>query len=536
MFWVDEIVEDIIKKYPEKDSFLITDWWTPSGHAHFGGLRGPLIHDIIRRGLSEKKKKAIFKFGIDDFDPMDGLPVYVDKSFSKYMGIPLNKIPAPDGKNKSFAEQYTNEFKNILQSLGGEIEFVSVYEAYKAGKYNESIKLILDHTKEIRSIYKEISGSEKGEDWYPFQVVCPNCGKIGTTIVTDWDGDEVEFTCREDLVEWAKGCNFKGKLSPFDGNGKLLWRVEWPSKWFVFGSEVEGEGKDHFAAGGSRDVADRIFRDIFKKTPPYDIRYEHLLIGGAKMSSSKGLGVTAQNMFDLLPANILRFLFARTKIKRALEFNPDGETISLLYDEYDRCLLDFQSDHKLDTSRAFYFSEIDPKKEQPKYLLRFSKIAYMLQMPRVDIFEYAKQEKASEAKSLEAEGEVGGAALSDIEKKEIESRIEIAKKWLKKFAPDSYRFTVQQELPEVAKKLTRSQQEFMEKILNIFQSKEKWTGEDLHKQIHNIKNSMEINPRDAFSAIYLTFIGKDSGPQAGWLLASLEREFVIKRLKEATDA
>ncbi|GAH15272.1 unnamed protein product, partial [marine sediment metagenome] len=35
-----------------------------------------------------------------------------------------------------------------------------------------------------------------------------------------------------------------------------------------------------------------------------------------------------------------------------------------------------------------------------------------------------------------------------------------------------------------------------------------------------------------FSAIYIIFIGKDSGPQAGWFLTSLDRNFVIKRLKE----
>jgi lysyl-tRNA synthetase class 1 len=43
---------------------------------------------------------------------------------------------------------------------------------------------------------------------------------------------------------------------------------------------------------------------------------------------------------------------------------------------------------------------------------------------------------------------------------------------------------------------------------------------------------MEISPQEAFSAIYLSFLGKESGPQAGWLLASLEHEFVVTRLTE----
>jgi len=518
MFWVDEIIEDIEKKL-SKESYLITDWKTPSGHAHFGSLRGPLIHDLIRRGLSDKGKAAILKFGIDDFDPMDGLPVYIDQSFIQYMGMPLNTIPAPDGKSKSYADQYANELRDVIDSLGGKVEFVSVFEAYKEGRYNETIKIALDHASEIRKIYKEVSGSDKGDDWYPIQVVCPNCGKIGTTKVTGWDGKEVEFTCEEDLVEWAKGCGHKGKMSPFDGNGKLLWKVEWPSKWFVFGSEIEGEGKDHSAAGGSRDVANRIYREIFKKEPPYDIPYEHLLIGGAKMSSSKGLGVTAKDMLDLLPANILRFMFTRTKAKRALEFNPEGDTIPLVYDEYDRCSAVFIEDPDSDLGRAFYYAEIDPEKNQPVYLLRFSKIAYMIQMPRVDILEYAEKEK--------------GVNLTDIEVREIENRVEIAKKWLEKFAPESFKFSILENMPERAKNLSVLQKEFLAKILSSMQKKE-YSGEDLHHEIHDIKKEMDIDPKEAFAAIYLSFIGKDSGPQAGWLLASLDKNMVIKRLEEAS--
>ncbi|MCL5407008.1 MAG: lysine--tRNA ligase [Patescibacteria group bacterium] len=516
MFWADEIVEDIIKKIP-KDSYLVTDWMTTSGHAHVGSLRGVIVHDLIKRGLLTNNKKAEFQWGFDDFDPMDGLPSYLDESWLQYMGKPLCNIPAPDGNSESFAKQYGAEFEEVFTKLGVKPKIVWTSELYKKGEFNESIKIILDHATEIRKIYKEISGSDKGDNWYPFQVICPKCGKIGTTKVTGWDGQEVEFTCEENLVEWAQGCGYKGKVSPFDGNGKLPWKVEWPSKWYITKTDIEGEGKDHFASGGSRDIADIIFREVFKKTPPYDIRYEHILIGGAKMSSSKGLGVTAKDMADFLPGNILRFLFVRTRYKRAIDFQPEGETIPLLYDEFDRAWMAYNTDPKLDLSRAFYYTEIDPDKKQLKYLLRFSKIAYMLQMPHVDIFEYAKVEKEED--------------LTEIERQEIEDRIMVAKVWLEKFAPESYKFTICEKLPEIAKEISAQQKEFLKKILETIKSKD-FTGEDLHQEIHQIKKETGIPPRDAFSAIYLVFLGKDSGPQAGWLLASLDKNFVLKRLEE----
>jgi heme O synthase-like polyprenyltransferase len=49
--------------------------------------------------------------------------------------------------------------------------------------------------------------------------------------------------------------------------------------------------------------------------------------------------------------------------------------------------------------------------------------------------------------------------------------------------------------------------------------------------------SGQLSPREAFGAIYRAFLGKDSGPQAGWLLAALDRRFVLGRLTEvARDA
>ncbi len=522
MFWADEIIEDIIKKIP-KSAYLITDWLTPSGHAHIGSLRGLVIHDMIRRGLEEKGKTATFQFGFDDFDPMDGLPVYVDKSFEQYMGLPLCAVPAPDGKSKSYADQYLNEAIAVFTGLGIGAKFIRDSEMHKAGKYDEVIRTVIDNAELIRKIYFEVSGSRKEADWFPLQVVCPKCGKIGTTKVTAWDGEKVKFTCMENLVEWAKGCGYKGEISPFGGNAKLPWKVAWATRWFTFGTDIEGEGKDHFAAGGSRDIADRIYREIFKKEPPYDIPYEHILVAGKKMSKSKGTGVTAKDIYDFLPANILRFLFTRTRAKRTIDFHPEGETIPLLYDEFDRGAAAFQKDPESDLARAYYYAKIDLHQKTPEYVLRFSKVAHLAGGG----FKLGPEQYAAEEK---------GTELSIIEAEELQNRIEIAQKWLNLYAPDSYKFSIQNEVPAQAKNLTPEQREFLSIILEKIESKESWTGEELHKEIHTIKTETGISPRDAFSSIYLVFIGKDSGPQAGWLLASLERDFVIKRLKEVSHA
>ena len=65
----------------------------------------------------------------------------------------------------------------------------------------------------------------------------------------------------------------------------------------------------------------------------------------------------------------------------------------------------------------------------------------------------------------------------------------------------------------------------MRKLIERMESKMDWT-------LHDIKKETEINPRDFFSAIYISFLGKNSGPKAGWFLSVLDKEFLEKRLGE----
>jgi lysyl-tRNA synthetase class 1 len=57
-------------------------------------------------------------------------------------------------------------------------------------------------------------------------------------------------------------------------------------------------------------------------------------------------------------------------------------------------------------------------------------------------------------------------------------------------------------------------------------------GQELHSKIHEIRKESGIEPKELFSAIYISFLGKDSGPKAGWFLSVLDREFLERRLGE----
>lgn len=525
--WVDVILEDILARRPA-DRYVINDAKSPSGSIHVGSLRGVVLHDCIARGLRDKGRDAKFLYGFDDYDPMDARPVGVPAEFDRYLGMPLSEIPAPGGSAGTYARYYAMEFAAVWQKVGAGAEIYWTSEMYKSGRFNEAIRLALDHADAIIQIDREISGSQKAER-HPIQPLCESCGRIGTTVVTGRDGQLVSYECRPDKVTWVRGCGHRGRRSPFDGGSKLQYKTEWAAKWWILGVSIEGAGKDHMTKGGSHDVAAAIAERVFSYPTPYPIPYEWFLVGGRKMSTSKGVGVPAAEIVQILRPELARFLMVRPHYRQQINFDPAGETIPTLYDEYDRAWGAYFGDVEATTSadadllrdhaRTFYYSRTDG--EQPRaYRMRFAKVAYLMQMPTVDVASAAAQEK--------------GAPLTEADRVELDRRVENARHWLETYAPAHYRFQVQAALPPV--ELSASQRTFLGRLAAVVAERERWPGEDLHARIHEVKSEMNLAPKEAFSAIYLAFLGKPSGPQAGWFLASLDREFVLRRLQEAGTA
>jgi lysyl-tRNA synthetase class 1 len=274
--------------------------------------------------------------------------------------------------------------------------------------------------------------------------------------------------------------------------------------------------------GGTHDVAREISTRVFTRPSPYAFAYEFLLFGGKKMSTSHADCMPAREILEILRPELARFLIVRPVPRKQVEFDPRGETIPALYDEYDRAAAAYFHDtENPDLARTFYFSRVDG--EQPRcYRPRFIKIAYLLQIPSVDLPRAVALEK--------------GAPLDDADRVELDLRVTDARRWLATYAPDHYKFQVQASLPETVSALTPAQRRYLARVAETFAGR-RWTGEDLHARLHALKDELGLTAREAFEAIYLAFLGKDSGPQAGWFLASLDPDFVLGRLREgAQDA
>jgi lysyl-tRNA synthetase class 1 len=514
--WVDLLVEDLLKRHA--GPHVVNDAKTPSGHVPVGHLRGVIMHDCVARALRDAGVPTEFLYGFDDYDPMDDVPPHLPE-YARYLGTPFVNIPSPDGRAPSYGHYFAAEFAGVFERLGAHPRIYRTSEMYRSGQFDEAIRAALDEVQVIREIYREVTHSARVDDhWWPIQVLCERCGRIGTTNVLAWTGDVVEYHCAPDKVSWAQGCGYRGTRSPFGGGSKLLYRVEWPAKWRILGVTVEGAGKDHMTRGGTHDVARELSARVFGRPAPYAFAYEFLLFGGKKMSTSKAVGVGAAEILEVLRPDLARFLIVRPLPRRQLEFDPRGETIPTLYDEYDRASAAYF--HELDNpdlARTFYYARING--DPPRcYRPRFAKVAHLIQRPTVDLARVVAREK--------------GAPLTEADREELERRIADARRWLAAYASEHDKFEVHTTLPNAAATLTRAQRQYLARVAEGLGTRA-WTGEELHAHLHALKAEMGLTPREAFGAVYQAFLGKDSGPQAGWFLTALDRQFVLRRLREA---
>ena len=525
MDWADELAARVTG--PQ----VINDSKTPSGTVHVGSLRGPVILDVIVRAIRAAGTPITFLYGVDDLDPMDAQALLTPDAVEREMGRPLAHIPdlAGDG-HASYARHHAQAFIDTFARLGVFPDrYYWMSEHYAAGEMDPYIRLALDRAATVREIYRRVANVQHSDAWHPLSVICENCGRIGTTIVTAWDGERVRYDCRADLVEWAHGCGFSGWVSPFGGRAKLPWNLEWAAQWSLFGVTIEPCGKDLATAGGSRDRADAIASEVFEREPPLRVDYEFLNVGGKKMSTSKGHGTPATKIVEIVPAEQLRLLFLRPKPNQAIEFDPDGsDAIPRLFDEFDRLAAatagrDVKGELPAGFERVFRYSLVDPTAdvdaEAALFRPAFSHLAMLAQVPGVDVPARVREEKGS-----------------DLDLREtgiLDERLRSARAWLEAYAPDRARMTVREALPAEAAALVDDQRAFLADLGQRAGAAAPRGGDAWQNLIFTTATDRELPPGRAFEALYLAFLGRPNGPRAGWLLASLDVAFVLERLGEA---
>ena len=513
MTWIDTILD----RCPPP--VVVNDSKTPSGLAHVGSLRGVLIHDALARAARQRGAEARFIYGCDDMDPVDEIPHGTGEHFREHLGVPLFRAPAPPGlPGESMADAYFGEFTSTFAPLGVDADFYYMSAVYRSGRLDETIDAYLRAASTVRDIYRRETGSIRPPDWLPFQPICEACGRVGTTYASDYDGETVAYECRADLVKWAEGCGNAGRKSPFGGNGKLPWKLEWAAKWKVLGVSLEGGGKDHMGAGGSHKVAAALAREVLRCDVPVSFSYEFFTLAGAKMSSSRGIGATASELADILPPELLRYLVLRVQPRKAVDFALDVAGVTRAFAEYER-LWRTLPDSGPGQQQLFALSQPDPgggPPPPPHYSPPFDTLVSVVQQPHIDLVEH-----------MEA---VGRTDLSPNERQWIERKRQTAEAWSQRFSEMAARLTVIDDFEAEAGRLSNHERSFLSVASGLLAGLDAWNAAAIQAVLFDASRVVGIDPPQAFAALYTVFFGWPEGPRAGSFLEFVGKQQTCSRL------
>lgn len=463
--WVEKIVEEVGEK-----EHVIATGVSPSGPIHIGNMREVLIADAVYKRLVEKGIDAKFIYIVDTYDPLRRLYPFLPKEFEEHVGKPLSEIPDPWGCCPNYADHFLIPFLESMEKLGVELDVFKAGELYRSGRYSPMIKIALQRRNEIASIIDEVAGKSTPPDWSPFNPICKSCGRLTRTKVKEVLENGVVYRCE---------CGHEGTAS-FDGGGKLTWRVDWPARWKMFGVTIEPFGKDLAVAGGSYESGRRISREIFGYEPPYPIPFEHILLKGeGKMSSSRGIAITPSELLEVMPPDALYMMITQVKPRRHIEFDPSSIPE----------LLENMMHRKVPFTHLVTIVQVskDPKE-------------------RIEILK----------RSGYSPGE------------DVIRDMEYAERWLEKYAPESVKFSVMENVPPEARKLSDDQRKALRILAERIEGK---SADEIHNEVYNVAKEIGMDAPRVFEAIYIAILGKKRGPRAGFFLRSLDPKFVKERFK-----
>jgi lysyl-tRNA synthetase class 1 len=246
----------------------------------------------------------------DDFDGLRKVPAGFPAWLKDYIAHPVSRIPDPFNCHRSYAEHVGALLKESLDRLGITYRFQSGAEAYKSGLLNEQIRRILVESSKIGSKINELVGQSKYKETLPYTPVCHQCGRIYTTQAYSYDPatDAVRYRCSGTKLgeKYEKGCGYEGVAKISEGNGKLMWKVEFAARWAALDIRFEAYGKE---LTDSVKINDWVSEHILDYPPPFHARYELFQDkSGRKLSKSSGNLVTPSEWLEYASPASLRLL------------------------------------------------------------------------------------------------------------------------------------------------------------------------------------------------------------------------------------
>ncbi|MCK5154925.1 MAG: lysine--tRNA ligase [Spirochaetales bacterium] len=512
--WADINADKIIREKGEKERYTCASGVTPSGTVHIGNFREIISVELVARALRDKGKHVRFIFSWDEYDVFRKVPKNMpdQKLLATYLRKPITLVPDTTGEHESYARKNEKAVEEILPVVGVNPEFIYQAKHYRDSDYAQGIRTALEHTDELRKILDEHRTAPLPEDWWPISVFSNFTDKDTTTIL-GWDGEwGVTYRCEETGKEEAVDLRNTAAV-------KLLWRIDWPMRWAKEDVDFEPAGKDHHSEGGSFDTA-KTTVSIFGGTPPVTFQYDFVRIKGkgGKISSSSGEVVSLNDVLEIYPPEIVRYLFVGTRPNSEFAISFDLDVLKI-FEDYDKCervyygVQQINEKKRVKESRIYELSQVNAIPEDISYQASLRHLCNQLQVHNGNI------------DSVIAE-------LPDVKKSQIPRlrvRCRCAWNWVRLYAPEDFCFSLQTESDEIQHlpaPMLACVKDLAAEIRNLENLNEKAMAEVIYRIAHD--NGVE--PAQFFTAAYKVLIGKEKGPRLAGFILTCGKEKILSIL------
>ncbi len=514
--WTDVAAERIIQEKGDKKYYTVAAGITPSGTVHIGNFREIITVDLVRRALEKRGKNVRFIYSWDDYDVFRKVPPDMPKQevLKNYLRKSIVDTPDTFGCHKSYAEHNEKAVEEDVPKVGIFPEFIYQHKKYRKGDYAGGIVNALENTETIRAILDHYREKPLRKDWLPITIFCSKCGK-DTIKGLRWLGTtKIHYACEcgsEEDVDFQK--------KPIV---KLLWRIDWPMRWHYEGVDFEPGGKDHSTVGGSFDTGKQIVKKVWNSDAPTYVMYNFIRIkgGAGKMSSSSGNVVALRDVLEIYEPEIVRWLFAGTRPNKEFAISFDADVLKI-YEDFDKCErvyfgMEKVNDKEAEKQRVAYeLSYLGKIPAAIPYQPRFRHLTTLLQVHGLDV--------------LKTIGYLEKELKNEHDRKRLHTRTECAKRWLQKYAPEEFRFTVQETCQGT---LSHEEKRILHEVAEKLPERE-WTDIELHEELYIICKNSNFPPSDFFKTAYRALINKEKGPRLASFMLAIGRERVATLFKDA---
>jgi lysyl-tRNA synthetase class 1 len=229
-----------------------------------------------------------------------------------------------------------------------------------------------------------------------------------------------------------------------------------------------------------------------------------------------------------VPPKLLRYLLIKTRPKAVIDFDPyDSNKLLLLYDHYDA------------TERIYFGKDKKENERETAHEKRLYELAHVGELPKKlplqinlghasMIVQSTNFDLNKAVNILKDTGHVPAKSSKD-DLEYVKQRLTRAKQWIEEFAPEQYKFIVQENVPEQVKELDKEERKALNKLADVIGTG-KWKEKDLESAIYEFAKE-ELTPKQIFRSAYLALLGKERGPRLAQFVLSLDRKFVLERFK-----